>query len=150
MNQGPADRPDRLQEALSQLPRGIEPGRDLWPGIAARLEPRSEPARVRAVPRWAWAAAAATVLVVASSIVTAPPCMRMTLATIDRPSPAPRSLRRPGARQNRSKIRGRIAAGTPGPESLTTTSAGRLASTRTVEPFGVWSAAFSTRLRSAW
>jgi len=71
MNQGPADRPDRLQEALSQLPRGIEPGRDLWPGIAARLEPRSEPARVRAVPRWAWAAAAATVLVVASSIVTA-------------------------------------------------------------------------------
>jgi len=90
MNQGPADRPDRLQEALSQLPRGIEPGRDLWPGIAARLEPRSEPARVRAVPRWAWAAAAATVLVVASSIVTAT-LMRREAAMTARTAPTAQS-----------------------------------------------------------
>lgn len=90
MNQGPADRPDRLEEALSQLPRGIEPGRDLWPGIAARLEPRSEPARVRAVPRWAWAAAAAMVLVVASSIVTAT-LMRREAAMTARTAPTAQS-----------------------------------------------------------
>jgi len=82
MNQGPSGRPDRLEEALSQLPRGIEPGRDLWAGIAARLEPRSDPARVRAVPRWAWAAAAAVVLVVASSLMTATLMRRETATTV--------------------------------------------------------------------
>jgi hypothetical protein len=81
MNQGPPGRPDRLEEALSQLPRGIEPGRDLWAGIAARLEPRSDPARVRAVPRWAWAAAA-VVLVVASSLMTATLLRRGTATTV--------------------------------------------------------------------
>lgn len=90
MNQGPADRPDRLDEALSRLPGGIEPGRDLWPGIAARLEPRSEPARVRTVPRWAWAAAAAMVLVVASSIVTAT-LMRREAAVTARTAPIPQT-----------------------------------------------------------
>jgi hypothetical protein len=81
MNQGPSGRPDRLEEALLQLPRGIEPGRDLWAGIAARLEPRSDPARVRAVPRWAWAAAA-VVLVVASSLMTATLLRRGTATTV--------------------------------------------------------------------
>jgi hypothetical protein len=90
MNQGPSDRPDRLEEALSQLPRGIEPGRDLWAGIAARLEPRSDPARVRAVPRWAWAAAA--VLVVASSLMTATLVRRETETTVQT-VPAPVAVR---------------------------------------------------------
>ena len=81
MNQGSSGRPDRLEEALSQLPRGIEPGRDLWAGIAARLEPRSDPARVGSVPRWALAAAA-VVLVVASSLMTATLVRRETATTV--------------------------------------------------------------------
>jgi len=69
MNQSHMDRPDRIDEALSQLPRSIQPGRDLWPDIAARLEPGVAPARAR--PRWVWAAAAAVLLVVTSSLITA-------------------------------------------------------------------------------
>lgn len=69
MNQGHSDRLDSLDEALSQLPRSIEPGRDLWPDIAARLETGAAPVRSR--QRWAWAAAAAVLLVVASSLITA-------------------------------------------------------------------------------
>lgn len=69
MNQGHSNRPDSLDEALSTLPRAIQPGRDLWPDIAARLEPGLVPAR--SGHRWAWAAAAAVLLVVASSLITA-------------------------------------------------------------------------------
>jgi hypothetical protein len=33
--------PDGLADALQTLPRELEPGRDLWPGIEARLERRA-------------------------------------------------------------------------------------------------------------
>jgi hypothetical protein len=56
-----------LDAALDALPRSIEPGRDLWPAIEARLEPRD----VRAGRRWLWPAAAAVLLVVGSSLITA-------------------------------------------------------------------------------
>ena len=42
-----------LDTALDALPRSIEPGRDLWPAIEARLEPRDG----RAARRWLWPAA---------------------------------------------------------------------------------------------
>jgi len=57
----------RLDDALDHLPRGIEPERDLWPSIEARLEPRARPAG----RRWFWPAAAAVLLVVGSSLITA-------------------------------------------------------------------------------
>lgn len=57
----------RLDETLDLLPRGIEPSRDLWPAIEARLEPR--PARARR--RWPWLAAAGVLLAVGSSLMTA-------------------------------------------------------------------------------
>ncbi len=69
MKQGHTDRPDRIDEALSRLPRSIQPEHDLWPDIAARLEPDVAPAR--SGRRWVWAAAAAVLLVVASSLITA-------------------------------------------------------------------------------
>ncbi len=56
-----------LDTALDALPRGIEPGRDLWPAIEARLEPRE----VHAGRRWLWPAAAAVLLVVGSTLITA-------------------------------------------------------------------------------
>jgi hypothetical protein len=57
----------RLDAWLRELPRSVEPGRDLWPGIEARLEPRG---RSRA-PAWLWQAAAAVLLVAGSSLLTA-------------------------------------------------------------------------------
>jgi hypothetical protein len=56
----------RVEALLQSLPRDVEPGRDLWPGIESRLEPRSQ----RRAPAWAWQAAAAVVLVAMSSLVT--------------------------------------------------------------------------------
>jgi hypothetical protein len=56
-----------LDTALDALPRSVEPGRDLWPAIEARLEPRD----LRAGRRWLWPAAAAALLVVGSSLITA-------------------------------------------------------------------------------
>jgi len=56
-----------LDEGLDALPRGIDPERDLWPSIEAQLEPRAE----RAGRRWLWPAAAAVLLVVGSSLITA-------------------------------------------------------------------------------
>jgi hypothetical protein len=55
----------RLDRALAGLPRELTPDRDLWPGIAAQLEPR------RAPRRWLPLAAAALLLVAASSLITA-------------------------------------------------------------------------------
>jgi hypothetical protein len=85
MNHDPADSPDRLDEALARLPRGIDPGRDLWPGIASRLEPRAEPARRPAMRPWAWAAAA-VLLVGASSLITATLMRRETATTAQAPA----------------------------------------------------------------
>jgi hypothetical protein len=56
-----------LDTALDALPQSLEPERDLWPAIEARLEPRE----VRAGRRWLWPAAAAALLVVGSSLITA-------------------------------------------------------------------------------
>jgi hypothetical protein len=58
---------ESLTEAASRLPRGIDPGRDLWPGIEARLRSGSRPpapARGRDHSfRRGWLAAAAVLLV---------------------------------------------------------------------------------------
>jgi len=55
----------RLDRALAGLPRELPPENDLWPGIAAQLEAR------RAPRRWLPLAAAAVLLVVSSSLITA-------------------------------------------------------------------------------
>jgi hypothetical protein len=57
----------RFEALLQSLPREVEPGRDLWPGIASRLEPRS----TRRRHAWTWRIAAAVALVAASSLITA-------------------------------------------------------------------------------
>jgi len=73
---------DRLDRALAALPRDVEPAVDLWPGIAASLPPRAASPR-RGVPGWAWQAAAAVVLVVGSSLLTATLVRRETLRSIE-------------------------------------------------------------------
>ncbi len=60
----------RLDAELRGLPRAIDPGRDLWPEIAARLEPRAS-AGTRRRRAWPWQAAAAVLLVAGSSLLTA-------------------------------------------------------------------------------
>lgn len=72
MTQAPEDQAPRsgddLEARLHALPSGIEPPRDLWPEIAARLDDRGSASRR---PR-RWAQAAAVVLLVAgSSLLTA-------------------------------------------------------------------------------
>jgi hypothetical protein len=57
----------RVHALLHSLPREVEPERDLWPDIGARLEPRAN----RRAPAWALQAAAAVVLVAVSSLITA-------------------------------------------------------------------------------
>lgn len=57
--------------SLSELPQAIEPPRDLWPQIAARLEPRAAAAPVAVARRTAplrWLAAAAMVASVAVGV----------------------------------------------------------------------------------
>ena len=77
---------DRLDGVLAGLARELPPERDLWPTIAAQLEPR------RAATRWPAAAAAAVLLVVASSLITAHVMRReVTTVAIDAPAPAPTS-----------------------------------------------------------
>jgi hypothetical protein len=62
-----------LQAAVRNLPEGIQPGRDLWGGVQARLQPK--PIMVhprRAAPAWLFRLAlpvAATVLVVAGASI---------------------------------------------------------------------------------
>jgi hypothetical protein len=74
----------RLEEALARLPQAIEPGRDLWPQIEAQLAPRE----VRRERRWLWPAAAAVLLVVGSSLITAQ-LLKPEAPTVAR-QPAPR------------------------------------------------------------
>lgn len=64
-----------LLEEVSTLPLEVAPERDLWAGIAARIEPRADvvpisSARRWNAPRWLTMAAAAVVLVVSSSLLT--------------------------------------------------------------------------------
>lgn len=70
--QGDVQELRKMRSALAGLPRSIRPGRDLWPGIAARLTPRGHrsapdaPARPGRPPaRW-YLRAAAVVLVIAT------------------------------------------------------------------------------------
>jgi hypothetical protein len=72
-----------LDDALGSLPRHVEPGHDLWPAIEARLEPRG----ARGSRRWPWAAAAAVLLAVGASLITANR-MRREDATVAQPAPA--------------------------------------------------------------
>lgn len=64
------DATNRLEEALGRVPRSVEPARDLWPAIEARIDARVA-SRPNGPRRYAWQAAAAVLLVVASSILTA-------------------------------------------------------------------------------
>jgi hypothetical protein len=66
-----ADSGTRLDAALRELPRGLEPARDLWPQIAARIEDVRAAAPVASRPGWRWQAAAAVLLVAGSSLLTA-------------------------------------------------------------------------------
>jgi hypothetical protein len=66
------DEDGRLDAELRGLSRiTIEPERDLWPGIATQLEPRSALGTTRRRPAWLWQAAAAVLLVAGSSLLTA-------------------------------------------------------------------------------
>jgi hypothetical protein len=69
-----ADSGMRLDAALRELPRGLEPARDLWPQIAARIDGARAVAPAAGRPRrpgWRWQAAAAVLLVAGSSLLTA-------------------------------------------------------------------------------
>jgi hypothetical protein len=59
-----------LDQALDALPRDVMPARDLWSGIESQIAGRPVPSTA---PRrsWGWELAAAVVLVVASSLITA-------------------------------------------------------------------------------
>jgi hypothetical protein len=64
---------EALDARLARLQRDIEPERDLWPGIAARLQQNDSAAAPvelrRAYPAW-WQLGAAAVLVAVSSLTT--------------------------------------------------------------------------------
>jgi hypothetical protein len=74
----------RIDTALGSLAREVEPPRDLWPGIAARLEVHASPPR----RSWAWQAVAALVLVAVSSLVTATLVRRSPTPVAHQPVPA--------------------------------------------------------------
>jgi hypothetical protein len=74
------DREQRLTRMLEELPRTVEPARELWPAIEAQLlagttadtvPPESRSARHPSARRWFWQLAAAVVLVTVSSLLTA-------------------------------------------------------------------------------
>ena len=76
-----------LRSHISDLPASIEPERDLWPPIAARLAPRGRARPWRAL----YQLAAAIALVVISSVVTwflarksAAPVVVVAMAPVDR------------------------------------------------------------------
>ncbi len=74
----------RIDGMLRSLPREIEPQRDLWPAIEARLDSTSSRRR----PAWAWQVAAAVVLVAASSLITASLLRRGDSPTAQATAPA--------------------------------------------------------------
>ncbi len=61
-----------LLEHAATLPRDVEPPADLWPGIRERVQSSRVAPLQRGIPRraWAWFAAAAVLLVIASSALT--------------------------------------------------------------------------------
>ncbi|MCU0302722.1 MAG: zf-HC2 domain-containing protein [Thermoanaerobaculales bacterium] len=87
----------RLAEAVSALPRSVAPERDLWPGIAARIEQRRV---VRGVfggrlgdpRRWATAAAAAAVLAVSVTAAYLVGAGRARVAVVEPPAPGPAAV----------------------------------------------------------
>ncbi|MDH3590117.1 MAG: hypothetical protein OEQ74_12015, partial [Gammaproteobacteria bacterium] len=64
------DRNDPLVKRIAALPAEIEPGRDLWPGIAGQLTPETGHAPVARHAVWPAALAAGLALAVLSSSVT--------------------------------------------------------------------------------
>jgi len=52
---------DKLESGLKRLPREVQPGRDLWPGIESRLK-----ARRATQPLWAYSLAASVLVAVAA------------------------------------------------------------------------------------
>jgi hypothetical protein len=70
--QMPGQADAKLDARLRGLPLEVEPERDLWAGIAARMETGAAPMTVPARrPAWMWQAAAAVILVAGSSLLTA-------------------------------------------------------------------------------
>ncbi|MGL6222002.1 MAG: hypothetical protein ACRC6L_00305 [Steroidobacteraceae bacterium] len=103
---GPKPQPEpQLDAQLRELSLEVEPGRDLWPGIAARLEQQAAVPlqRVTRRPAWAWQAAAALVLVAGSSLLTAslldrsPPPGQFAGQSASQPSGAAPDLAQGGA-----------------------------------------------------
>jgi hypothetical protein len=88
--QMPGQADARLDARLRGLPLEVEPERDLWAGIAARIETGAAPMTVPARrPAWMWQAAAAVVLVAGSSLLTA--------SLLDRQATVSQSAQQPGA-----------------------------------------------------
>jgi hypothetical protein len=65
-----SDNPNELDQALSRLPRDIEPSRDLWPGIRASIELAPVATHRKLTSRLFTQMAAGFVLLVASSATT--------------------------------------------------------------------------------
>lgn len=66
-----------LDPLVRRLPAGIEPPRDLWPGIERRLPPRR-----RGLPRWLPLAAALVLLLLGSGLLR-----RLTRESAPKPTP---------------------------------------------------------------
>ena len=73
----------QLQLALRGLRRDIEPARDVWPGIAARLSPQfphvpvqSSGASAKVTPIWPWALAASLLLALGVFVQPGPQAAR--------------------------------------------------------------------------
>jgi hypothetical protein len=96
----------RIDAALGTLAREVEPPRDLWPGIAARLEASPGPSR----RSWAWQAVAALVLVAVSSLVTATLVRRSPTPVAQQPVPASASAAMPVAFGPSFALNGEYAA----------------------------------------